>query len=226
MSHYISRVLVSRGARLKAKDQRWSFPPGRAGQAEMDHALIWTLFPGDGAARDFIFRREGPRGRDWEASYLVVSARSPLENELLSVVCKPFAPQLAVGERLRFDLRANPVVSRRKEGKLQRHDVLMDVKKHAAGEDDLKEQIDAAAVDWLLKRGRHWGLAIQPETVRLDGYAQQTLPAKGRTAGFSILDYSGLATVTDAVKLRRALTEGVGHAKSYGCGLLLVRRLR
>ena len=60
----------------------------------------------------------------------------------------------------------------------------------------------------------------------MDGYRQMALPGKGRNASFSTLDYSGLATVTDSDLLRRALTAGVGHTRSYGCGLLMVKRAR
>jgi hypothetical protein len=33
-------------------------------------------------------------------------------------------------------------------------------------------------------------------------------------------------TVTDAASFTAALTLGVGHAKAFGCGLLLVKPLR
>ena len=43
---------------------------------------------------------------------------------------------------------------------------------------------------------------------------------------FSSLDYQGVATVKDSGLLKRALVQGVGHGKGFGCGLLLVRYLR
>ena len=41
---------------------------------------------------------------------------------------KPYAPRLAVGDRLAFRLRANPTIARKEEGKKNspRHDVVMD----------------------------------------------------------------------------------------------------
>jgi hypothetical protein len=44
-------------------------------------------------------------------------------------------------------------------------------------------------------------------------------------AGAEVLDFTGEMTVLDACKLGSALTQGIGHAKAFGCGLLLVRRV-
>jgi CRISPR system Cascade subunit CasE len=228
MSGYFSRVQLRRRSEMLAGDREWLAAHGRDGEAELDHALVWTLFPGDGQARDFVFRREQPGSGESRsgASYLLVSARRPVENGFFTVECKPYDPHLAAGERLCFDLRANPVVSRKQDGKAHRHDVLMDAKKQTADSALKKEQMDRAALEWLVSRASHWGLAVQAETIRMDGYRQLALPRKGRTAGFSVLDYGGLATVADAELLRQVLMTGVGHACGYGCGLLLVKRLR
>ena len=228
MSCYFSRVQLLRRTQLRAAELEWLAAHGRKGEAELDHALLWTLFPGDGAARDFVFRREQPRDRGGRAavSYLLVSARKPVESRFLSVESKPYAPRVFTGEVLRFDLRANPVVTRRQDGKARRHDVLMDARMGTADSGERKERMDAAAREWLTKRAPQWGLRVREETLQMDGYRQMALPGKGRTAGFSVLDYSGLATVTDAELLQQALAAGVGHARSYGCGLLLVKRAR
>ncbi|HTV81616.1 MAG TPA: type I-E CRISPR-associated protein Cas6/Cse3/CasE [Acidobacteriaceae bacterium] len=227
MSHYFSRVQMRRRSQMPAGERDWLTAHATDGEAELDHALLWTLFTGDRTARDFVFRREQPCGDGRAAvSYLVVSARRPVENGFFAVQSKPYAPRIAAGEYLCFSLRANPVVSRKEDGKAHRHDVLMDVKKQAAEPAERKERMDAAAREWLVRRAPHWGLAVQTETVRMDGYRQMALPGKGRKAGFSTLDYSGLATVTDAELLRCALTAGVGHERSYGCGLLMVKRIR
>jgi CRISPR system Cascade subunit CasE len=228
MNGYFSRVQLRRRSLMPVSDREWLARHSRDGKAELDHALLWTLFPGDGQARDFVFRREQPesRGSRTGPSYLLVSARRPVDNGFFSVECKSYAPQLAAGERICFDLRANPVLSRKQDGKARRHDVLMDAKKQTTEPAQRKEKMDRAALEWLVGRAPQWGLTPDVETIRMDGYSQMTLPRKGRTAGFSVLDYRGLATVADADLLRNALMTGVGHARSYGCGLLLVKRLR
>jgi CRISPR system Cascade subunit CasE len=211
---------------MSAEDRSWLRKFSQRGEAQLDHALVWRLFSGDSVARDFIFRREAPLSGASKAalSYLVVSERRPEESSIFTVETKPYAPRIAADECLRFDLRANPVVSRRAGERMQRHDVLMDARKQCA---DLAERTDrmyAAALAWLMKRAPLWGLDVRPETVLMDGYRQLRLPGKGDQASFSELDYRGQATVADPELLLRALTKGVGHARSYGCGLLLVKR--
>jgi len=41
---------------------------------------------------------------------------------------------------------------------------------------------------------------------------------------FSTVDFSGELVVTDTERFANALLGGVGRAKAFGCGLLLVRR--
>lgn len=220
MSHYFSRVRVQASVR----ENDWLRDLVRHGEPYRDHALIWRLFPGDGAKRDFIFRR-----LDDERSYYVVSARAPqLDSGLFQVQSKPYAPQLEVGEWVRFDLRANPTVSvRREDGRSQRHDVLMNAKRGVSTDarEQLAQVLDDAGRQWLQERASRWGLEIKEDSVLQEGYRQQRLKRKGGNIEYSSLDYQGVARVTDPQLLCQALVEGVGHSKGFGCGLLMVRRL-
>ena len=58
-------------------------------------------------------------------------------------------------------------------------------------------------------------------SLRVEGYAQHR--GKGGELRISTVDFSGYLQVGDAEALRQALFAGVGHAKAFGCGLLLVR---
>lgn len=217
MSHYFSRVrLIAR----PSQDQ-WLRDLARHGEPYRDHALIWKLFPGDGMPRDFIFRKFD------EHSYFLVSARPPQPCPgLFELQSKPYAPTLVPGQLLRFDLRANPTVSRSEPGRRsQRHDVLMDAKRRAERPADVRELQQAAGRDWLLNRAERWGLAVSENALLQDGYQQHRLRRKGKGIEYSSLDYQGLAQVVDAERLQKALLEGVGHSKGFGCGLLLVKRV-
>ncbi|MCL2659022.1 MAG: type I-E CRISPR-associated protein Cas6/Cse3/CasE [Acidobacteriaceae bacterium] len=226
MSEYFSRVRLRHRSEISGDDRRWLHEHSLRGEAQLDHELIWKLFPGDDMARDFVFRRELlPVGAlKTTSSYLVVSRRRPEAGSMFVVESKPYAPQVAAGEHLCFSLLANPVVSRRTGTKSHRHDVLMDAKKQCANHAVRKNVMYKAALDWLLKRAKDWGLNMHEKTVLMKSYRQHSFSRKGKRVSFSVLDYSGLATVADPDLLRRALTNGVGHERSYGCGLLLVRR--
>ena len=60
----------------------------------------------------------------------------------------------------------------------------------------------------------------------MDGYRTHTVRRRGRAPiCFSTLDFSGLLTVTAPEKFLSALYGGIGPAKGFGCGLLLVKRV-
>jgi len=221
MSHYFSRVQLTANPR----DSELLIQLSRHGEAYRDHALIWQLFPGDGVPRDFLFRSE--RNASGAVVYYVISQRPPQPSPgLFTVQSKPYAPQLAEGEWLHFDLRANPTVSRGAAGKKsQRHDVLMDAKRQAGSDDDAHARVDAAAQQWLLKRAADWGLSMREDSLLTSGYTQHRLRHKGQRIEFSSLDYQGVAQVRDSRLLTAALTSGVGRARGFGCGLLLIKRV-
>ena len=58
-----------------------------------------------------------------------------------------------------------------------------------------------------------------------EGYQWHALPRKGRDAGFSSVDFEGEIEVTDADLFTKALFDGIGPAKGFGCGLMFVRRI-
>ncbi|MGS0924025.1 type I-E CRISPR-associated protein Cas6/Cse3/CasE, partial [Salmonella enterica] len=70
------------------------------------HQWLWKLFPG-GKERQFLYRREELQGA---FRFFVLSQERPAESAIFDVQCRPFAPELSVGQILRFTLRANPTI--------------------------------------------------------------------------------------------------------------------
>ena len=85
----------------------------------------------------------------------------------------------------------------------------------------MHELIHASCRAWLLKRCQAIGATLDVESLRVEGYERH----RGKTGElrFSTIDYSGHLRVLDPATLQAALYSGVGHAKAFGCGLLLVR---
>jgi CRISPR system Cascade subunit CasE len=48
----------------------------------------------------------------------------------------------------------------------------------------------------------------------------QTFKRGMGTVTLTTVTYDGVLDITDADAFRQALTQGIGHAKAYGCGLL------
>ncbi|WP_374337478.1 type I-E CRISPR-associated protein Cas6/Cse3/CasE [Leeia sp.] len=248
--YFFSRVIIPPQALAQLP------PLSGTGDAYRDHQLVWKLFPEHTAPARFRFRAE-PDPQQLGLRYYLVSPQRPLAwHDSIHIDSKPYQPELAVGETVRFSLRANPAltVSRPREPGMvrrphgQRHDVLMHAKRSGqtaglAGQ-ALQQHIDLAARGWILQRLAQWGLQIDtPEAdddlpgladslpvIQLSRYQQHQLRNKEKHIQFSSIDYQGLAKVTDSGKLRQALLGqpgcGLGHALAFGCGLLLVQRVR
>ncbi|MFY9478034.1 MAG: type I-E CRISPR-associated protein Cas6/Cse3/CasE [Aquabacterium sp.] len=189
-----------------------------------EHQWLWRLFPSEpGTQRDHIYRR---MDQGHVPRYCVVSAREPVaDSDVWLIRSRPYQPSLAVGDVLEFELCANPVVTRSDGGKSRRHDVVMDAKKklaqRAIGHDAYQLMHDACEA-WLVKQGKHHGFVPHEGSLSVEGYAQHVV--KDGKLRFSTVDFRGALTVEDPALFARMLGRGLGHAKAFGCGLMLVRR--
>ncbi len=87
------------------------------------------------------------------------------------------------------------------------------------------EAIEQAAGEWLKKKGERSGFAL--ESYEATGYLWHSLTKakQHRNAGYSTLDYQGVLRITDASLFLDQLYKGFGPSKSFGCGLMMIRRL-
>jgi CRISPR system Cascade subunit CasE len=194
--------------------------------AEVDrgHGLLWSLFStGESDKRAFLYRQIEP-GR-----FIAVSQHPPADpNRLWQIESKPYAPELAPGARLGFTLRANPAITVRVPGgpRGKRADAVMHAK-FKLPRDKRAELGDGAraALDWLYVRGSALGAEFDRDRCSVTGYQQIVIRRRDgcRPVIFSEIDFDGVLTVTDPARLTQALLAGVGKARAYGCGLMLVR---
>jgi len=233
---YFSRISPAPGQEQRAAQQRLAGPYA-------EHQWLWRCFAAPaGAPRDFLFRRHLVGGLP---CYYTVSTRPPLPpDDAWQVQSRPYEPVLEQGERLAFELRANPTLrSAAPPGvKGKRHDVVMHEKKRLLAERGLKTWAEWTAPDrpsladltqqacgrWLAQRGERLGFALEPDSLDVNLPQQHGERKRGAASAelqFTSVDLSGHLRVTNPERLRAALYAGVGSAKSLGCGLLLVRRL-
>lgn len=223
---------------------RVSIDPSRVNAAQLakdvcvnayrEHQHLWRLFDVDAdAERDFLFCREQPAS-GFPRFYLL-SGRQPLHaNNVWKIETKDYQPAIRSGQQLAFSLRVNPIITRRDaEGRQCRHDVVMDLK-HRTGFKKmsvserplLNTLVQQAGQEWLQKRAERHGFSFVPGQVLVEGYQQHRATKKGgqKPIRYSTLDFTGLLTVTDTVLFQQSLMQGIGPAKAFGCGLLMVRR--
>ena len=87
----------------------------------------------------------------------------------------------------------------------------------------LHELVHQTCGQWLQDVGREHGFKVDAQGATAEAYTQHR--GKDAKLRFSSVDFAGELKVLDPGKFVAAFTRGIGHAKAFGCGLLLVRRL-
>lgn len=225
---YFSLITAADGQALSAAHERADGPYA-------DHQWLWRWFPAEaGTARDFLFRRQEAEG---PPRFYVVSQRPPLPRlGAWQAATRVYAPQLEAGASLQFELRVNPTVRHDRSGKSSRHDVVMEAKKKLLTERGLQRWADwtegrpalhtvihEACVHWLARRGSVSGFEVEPDSLVVEAYEQHR-EKRGAELRFTSVDLAGRLTVTDPATFQAVLLQGLGRAKAFGCGLMLVRR--
>jgi len=222
---FISKVKLRRDA--KYGREFWN----HIGGAYKLHSLVWDMFTdGPERDRDFIYRQDLVEGLP---AFYCVSAREPCDRcNVWHIQTKPYAPVIKKGQQLSFMLRANPIRTKRDEQKKQhRHDVVMEaktlLKQRQEAYPPLPEIVQSTGFVWLAMKGESAGFSIHEGEVRADGYTQHRfIKPKGKhPVTLSTIEFIGLLTVTDPDLFIPALYQGIGPAKGFGCGLLMVRLL-
>ncbi len=93
----------------------------------------------------------------------------------------------------------------------------------------VKAQVEAALENWWKKQGQRCGFTLIIDDsglskLQTSAYQWHALPEKGKRAGFSSVDFIGKLQITDIDQFKKALFDGIGRSKAFGCGLLMIRR--
>ena len=220
MSLYFSRLTLSPAPSARALIQLIN-PEAASAAADAHHRLIWTAFSdARDRPRDFLWRYDGKN------RFYTLSARPPRPNDLFGEpAIKSFEPNLAVGDRLRFVLRANATKTTR--GK--RVDVVMDLLHDEPPEKRAEKRMQLAQVageTWMARQGETKG--FRPLETVVEGYSVVELghetKKRANRPHLGILDLSGTLTVTNPTRFLTSVAQGFGRAKAWGCGLMMIRR--
>lgn len=131
-------------------------------------------------------------------------------------------------------LKPNKSIERGWTQKVIRHDVVMEAKTRIGYKNLPPEKrphvatlIHDAGIEWLEAKSKDSGFTIARSCTRADGYLQHRFFKKrgGKPITFSTLEFDGFLTVDDPeIFVEKCLFNGIGPAKGFGCGLMLVRR--
>ncbi|HOO73418.1 MAG TPA: type I-E CRISPR-associated protein Cas6/Cse3/CasE [Spirochaetota bacterium] len=197
-----------------------------------EHQLLWSMFPGEpDSDRDFLFRKETTANGPF---YYVVSRRTPApKSPLFNIETKEFSPVIRAGDKFSFSLRANPVIAKKKEGEKnsKRHDVWMNAliegKKRGYHSAELNAYASLQAKKWLISRSQDCGFTTDENSIAVESYTHHRFYGNKsrRVINFSSLDYRGVLEVTDEKAMLDTLYHGIGKARAFGCGLLLIKKI-
>lgn len=229
---YLTRATLRRDVSTSALRALLA-PKDKSARIGAGHRLVWSLFAdAGGRERDFLWR-------ETDGVYHFLSRRVPEDRHGLFELCEPrsFEPDLAVGDRLQFSLRANATVARKSDPRQRRGkpcDVVMDaIYRAQTGEraDARRDAVATAGLRWLAAQGDRCGFNVctdgesVPASVRVTAYRTLRIEHAGPVARIGVLDFDGLLEVCDPDTFAGALRSGFGRAKAFGCGLMLIRRV-
>jgi len=168
------------------------------------HRILWGLFPDmPDADRPFLYRMSWSKhGKPNEA--LMQSRVTPnvgISGSCKILATKEFKPKLSNGQILRFALCANP--TKRLSSERKRVPLLNE-----------KQQLD-----WL---DRKIGSSVDLlETQVAEGRVLHFW-RKGVAGKVFTIKFNGIMRISDPNQLVQTIEDGVGPAKSFGCGMLSI----
>lgn len=176
-----------------------SFPP-----SEQAERVLWRIDSGSVHHRLYMASRREP-----DLAHLVEQAGWPTTETWMTRDYSSLLASLKAGQEWGFRLTANPTRSVRLGEKTRSQRV-----GHVTA---------AHQLEWFTSRTHQWGFDTTGDEgprAAVTRRATRNFRRKGQGVTLVVAQFDGVLRVTDPDALRRVLTEGIGPAKAYGCGLL------
>jgi len=169
------------------------------------HQALWKAFPILGN-RNFLFRVE-PQ----EAGFLIylLSENEPEKQTWGRWESKTIGDAFLSHSHYRFQLCANPTVKRRVEGRKN------GTRTAICDPEELKA--------WLMRKAEQGGFAVDDETLRISPAIKQPFRKNGKHGNHSRVEFQGVLRVTDSKPFQETFKNGIGSAKAFGFGLLVLQ---
>jgi CRISPR system Cascade subunit CasE len=174
------------------------------------HQRLWLAFPGrDGAPRSFLFRVD-----DKHATFrvLMLSHIAPIQQGWGAWEVKSIGDSFLAHSRYLFQVRANPTIKRavfNDRGEFKKNGRRTAI--YDAG--DLR--------GWIDRKARQSGFELIECTA---GPAIQSYFVKdGRRGKHVAVDFQGVLSVTDPPVFEKVFHNGIGPARAFGFGLLMLQ---
>jgi len=166
------------------------------------HQRLWETFPGqDGQPRNFLFRVEDRH--DAFRIYLL-SPGAPQTPDWGHWQTKAIAPSFLDHDRYCFHLRANPTM--RRDTDHRRLGIFDESRLHS----------------WFRRKAAEHGFEAPPQALTIGAPTEEIFVRSGRRGKHVAVDFAGVLMVRDRARFRDTYHHGIGSAKAFGFGLLLL----
>ncbi len=75
---------------------------------------------------------------------------------------------------------------------------------------------------WISRKGDQGGFTVDEDTLRTIPRGREYFEKNGQRGLHSAVEFQGVLTVTDPAKFHETFTRGIGSAKAFGFGLLVI----
>lgn len=203
---YLTQVLIDPDTARQLKLWKWD--------SYAWHQAVWKAFPGrDGKQRDFLTRLDERAG---SVRLLIVSPEIPSRPDWCPVGCwqtKPIPETYFGKRRYAFQLRANPTKKVTKlgpDGQPMKNSVRAPLRQ--------REEL----VDWMKRKAEQGGFEVAVDKLRTIPHGPERFQKNGQTGTHTAVEFQGVLMVTDPGKFHKTFTRGIGSAKAFGFGLLVI----
>lgn len=167
------------------------------------HRALWKAFP-EAAERPFLFRvEEKPSG----FLLYLLSQMEPEKPEWGRWEPKQIAPSFLGHATYRFQLRANPTVKRKREGRKNGTRTAIYDPQELEG--------------WFSRKAEAGGFGV--EQLQASPPINQPFRKNGKRGNHKRVDFEGVLSVTDREQFKQTFNNGIGSAKAFGFGLLVLQ---
>ena len=167
------------------------------------HQAIWKVFPGqDGQARNYLFRLDD-KGREFRL--YVLSPIRPSVPDWGRWQTKKIAETFLDHDSYRFQLKANPTMRRSEDGRrlgLFKEELLQ---------------------EWMIRKADAHGFSIFEDSLAVGAPVEERFLRRGTLGKHTGIDFQGILKVINREAFKKAFTEGIGSAKAFGFGLLMLQ---
>lgn len=173
------------------------------------HQALWKAFPG-ATERPFLFRLE-----EQPAGFLIflLSQTEPDAPDWGRWESKEIAPAFLEHAAYRFQLRANPTrryVNDRNGNRFEKS------KRFVVAD-------PAQLAEWMRAKAGKGGFSLDGNHLRISPPINQPFRKNGKRGNHKCVDFEGVLSVTDREQFKQTFNNGIGTAKAFGFGLLVLQ---